>query len=68
MQALQERFRAQNCHAILLEVAVNNHAALAFYKKHGFSVLKTLRRYYPGGLDGLLMGKNIGARRPSAGL
>ena len=59
IEALQDRFRALSCRAILLEVAVNNHTALAFYKKHGFSVLKTLRRYYPGGLDGLLMGKNI---------
>lgn len=59
LEALQERFRALSCRAILLEVAVNNRPALAFYKKHGFSVLKTLRRYYPGGLDGLLMGKNI---------
>lgn len=59
MEVLQLRFLALNCRAILLEVAVNNGAALAFYKKHGFSVLKTLRRYYPGGLDGLLMGKNM---------
>jgi [ribosomal protein S18]-alanine N-acetyltransferase len=59
MAALQDRFSALSCRAVLLEVAVNNHAALAFYKKHGFSVLKTLRRYYPGGLDGLLMGKNM---------
>ena len=59
MEDLQDRFRALNCRAILLEVAVNNRSALGFYKKHGFSVLKTLRRYYPGGLDGLLMGKNM---------
>jgi Acetyltransferases len=59
MQGLQDRFRSLSCRAILLEVAVNNRSALAFYKKHGFSVLKTLRRYYPGGLDGLLMGKNM---------
>jgi ribosomal-protein-alanine N-acetyltransferase len=59
MGALQDRFRALGCRSILLEVAVNNRPALAFYKQHGFSVLKTLRRYYPGGLDGLLMGKNM---------
>jgi len=59
MQALEERLRAAGCKTILLEVAVDNRAALTFYKKHGYSVLKTLPRYYPGGLDGLLMGKTI---------
>ena len=61
MQALEERLCLSECSSILLEVAVNNIAALTFYKKHGYSVLKTLRRYYPGGLDGLLMGKRIGS-------
>jgi len=60
MNELEERFRAAQCKSVFLEVAVNNRAALAFYKKHGYSVLKTLRRYYPGDLDGLMMGKRIG--------
>ena len=59
MQALEARFRVAECQAVLLEVAVNNLAALSFYKKHGYSVLRTLPRYYPGNLDGLLMGKNL---------
>jgi [ribosomal protein S18]-alanine N-acetyltransferase len=59
MFALEERFRAADCTSAVLEVAVNNDAALRFYKKHGYSVLKTLRRYYPGGVDGLLMGKSL---------
>jgi len=60
IQAIETRFRAAGCTSALLEVAVNNDAALKFYKKHNYSVLKTLRRYYPGGLDGLLMGKRLG--------
>jgi [ribosomal protein S18]-alanine N-acetyltransferase len=60
MEAVENRFRSAGCESALLEVAVNNDAALKFYKKHGYSVLKTLRRYYPGGLDGLLMGKRLG--------
>lgn len=60
MRALEERFLSAGCRSALLEVAVNNRAALTFYKKHGYSILKTLPRYYPGGLDGLLMGKRIG--------
>ena len=59
MKALEARFASAGCRSVLLEVAVDNHSALAFYNKHGYSVLKTLRRYYPGNLDGLLMGKTI---------
>jgi ribosomal-protein-alanine N-acetyltransferase len=59
IRALEEKFRVGDCESIFLEVAVNNFAALSFYKKHGYSVLKTLPRYYPGGLDGLLMGKKV---------
>ena len=57
MHEIEKRLRSAGCDSILLEVAVNNSVAMRFYKGHGFSVLKTLRRYYPGGLDGLLMGK-----------
>lgn len=59
MKALEAKFAAAGCSSVLLEVAVNNRPALAFYNKQGYSVLKTLRRYYPGQLDGLLMGKPI---------
>lgn len=65
MKALEEKFRRADCRSILLEVAVNNFAALSFYKKHGYSVLKTLSRYYPGGLDGLLMGKSMSSEASS---
>ena len=61
MRAIEQRFQDANCKSILLEVAVNNRPALGFYKKHGYSVLKTLPRYYPGEVDGLLMGKRISA-------
>jgi len=64
MSALEQRFVASGCNSSFLEVAVNNRPALAFYKKHGYTVLKTLRRYYPGKLDGLLMGKSIAMPRP----
>jgi len=59
MHSLDERFRKAGCTSSMLEVAVNNKAALAFYKKHNYSVLKVLRRYYPNGLDGFLMGKQL---------
>jgi len=59
MKALEAKFASRGCRSVFLEVAVNNRPALAFYKKHGYSVVKTLRKYYPGNLDGLLMGKAI---------
>ena len=44
---------------VSLEVAVDNEPALSFYKKHGYSVLKVLPRYYLDSIDGLLMGKRL---------
>jgi [ribosomal protein S18]-alanine N-acetyltransferase len=64
MKKLEAGFAALGCDSLMLEVAVNNHPGLRFYKKHGFCVVKTLRRYYPGGLDGLLMGKKLSTEAP----
>jgi ribosomal-protein-alanine N-acetyltransferase len=47
------------CDYVSLEVAVDNQPALQFYKKHGYSVLKVLPRYYLDSIDGLLMGKKL---------
>jgi [ribosomal protein S18]-alanine N-acetyltransferase len=63
IQAIETRCRDLDLTSVFLEVAVNNRTALCFYEKHGYSVLKTLRRYYPGDLDGLLMGKKLRERR-----
>ena len=59
MRAAEERLGAAGCHVVFLETAVDNPAALAFYKRHGYSVLRTLPRYYPGSLDGLRMEKRL---------
>jgi ribosomal protein S18 acetylase RimI-like enzyme len=59
MQAAEENLRAGGCRVILLEVAVDNPKALAFYKRHGFNTLKTIPRYYQGSVDALLMGKRL---------
>jgi ribosomal-protein-alanine N-acetyltransferase len=45
--------------AVLLEVAVENSAAQAFYARHGYSPLRELRDYYRRGGHALLMGKNL---------
>jgi len=38
-------------------VAVDNHPAIAFYKRHGYSIVGTIPRYYLGSLDALRMEK-----------
>ena len=57
--AAEERLRAAGCSIVSLETAVDNHAALAFYKRHGYSVVGTIPRYYQGSLDALKMGKQL---------
>lgn len=59
LTAAEEKLREAGCEYISLEVAVDNSRALRFYKKHGYSVLKTLPRYYMDSVDGLLMGKRF---------
>ena len=59
LEAAEARLREQGCTRVLLEVAVDNAAAIAFYKRHQYAVLKTLPRYYLGTLDALLMEKKL---------
>ena len=59
IKSAEERLRKAGCKSVLLETAVDNLKALSFYKNHGYSVLKSLPRYYMNSLDGLLMGKSI---------
>jgi ribosomal protein S18 acetylase RimI-like enzyme len=56
---IEERLQRTNCDRIYLEVAVDNHAAISFYKRRGYSIMKTLPRYYDNELDGLRMGKKL---------
>ncbi len=51
--------RSAQCTLVKLETAVNNAAALAFYKRHGYFIVKTIPRYYPDGLDALVLQKNL---------
>ncbi len=65
MSALEEKFLAAGCGAVVLETAVDNAAAIRFYKKHGYTVLKTIPRYYMDMLDALLMGKKLKRVEPA---
>ena len=59
LNSAEAELKEAGCDYISLEVAVDNERALRFYKAHGYSVLKTLPRYYQGSMDGLLMGKSL---------
>jgi [ribosomal protein S18]-alanine N-acetyltransferase len=55
--AAEERLRLSGCRSVGLETAVDNLAALAFYKRHGYSVVRTWPRYYSNGVDALVLKK-----------
>lgn len=57
LKAAEDRLRRLQKEGVVLEVAVDNLPALTFYKRHGFSVVKTIPRYYSNGLDALEMAK-----------
>ena len=59
IRSAESALKQAGCDYVSLEVAVDNQSALAFYKKHGYSVLKVLPRYYLDSLDGLRMGKKL---------
>jgi ribosomal-protein-alanine N-acetyltransferase len=42
---------------ILLETAIDNAPAIAFWQRHGYRIEATLQRYYAGGLDAYEMRK-----------
>jgi ribosomal-protein-alanine N-acetyltransferase len=55
----EDRLRAARCHYVFLETAVDNRTALAFYKAHHYNVIKTIPRYYAGGVDALVLKKDL---------
>ena len=59
LRGAEERLRAGGSSAIGLETAVDNLSALAFYKRHGYSVVRTWPRYYSNGVDALVMRKAL---------
>jgi ribosomal-protein-alanine N-acetyltransferase len=51
--------RAVGSGSVELETAVDNLSALSFYKRHGYSVIRTYPRYYPNGIDALVLKKEL---------
>ncbi len=59
MAEAEQRVKSAGCKAVYLEAAVDNSAARAFYGRHGYSVLRSLPRYYNNETDGVLMAKRF---------
>jgi ribosomal-protein-alanine N-acetyltransferase len=60
LRTAEERLRGAGSRAVGLETAVDNLAALSFYKRHGYCVIRTWPRYYSNGVDALVMKKELG--------
>lgn len=59
LSAAEERLKAARCRSVELETAVDNISALSFYKRHGYSVVRTFPRYYSNGVDALVLEKEL---------
>jgi len=59
LSTAEDRLRATPCDSVVLETAVDNAAALAFYKRHQYSVVKTIPRYYSNGVDAFVLEKEL---------
>jgi [ribosomal protein S18]-alanine N-acetyltransferase len=60
LRGAEDRLRFARCRVVELETAVDNVAALSFYKRHGYNVIRTFPRYYSNGVDALALEKNLG--------
>jgi ribosomal-protein-alanine N-acetyltransferase len=57
LQQLESNLASRGVRSVLLETAVDNEAAVAFWQRHGYRIEATLRRYYLGHLDAYEMRK-----------
>lgn len=59
LETAETRIRANGCSVVSLETAVDNAAAIAFYKRHDYNVVRTIARYYSNGVDALVLEKDL---------
>jgi ribosomal-protein-alanine N-acetyltransferase len=59
LAAAENRLREQGCAWVFLETAVDNEAAMSFYKRHGYFLVKTAPRYYATGVDAFVLKKDL---------
>lgn len=63
MQEIETRLQVDGCETIFLETAVDNTAAIKFYKRLGYFIVKTIPRYYLDKIDALMMSKDLRAKQ-----
>ncbi len=63
LRTAEDRLRLGGARAVGLETAVDNLSALSFYKRHGYSVVRTWPRYYSNGVDALVLKKQLEEKR-----
>lgn len=59
LNAAEVSLRAAHCRSVRLETAVDNLAALAFYKRRGYFLERTVPHYYSNGVDALILRKDL---------
>jgi ribosomal protein S18 acetylase RimI-like enzyme len=57
LQKLESNLALRGVRTILLETAIDNEAAVAFWQRHGYRIEATLKRYYLSRLDAYEMRK-----------
>lgn len=66
LKAAEARLLVAGCRGVVLETAVDNKAALSFYKRHGYFVVKTVSNYYSNGVDAFVLHKDLQRPEPKA--
>lgn len=59
LAAAEDWLRNAKCFRVRLETAVDNHAAHAFYERHGYVRVGKIAKYYENGLDAYSMEKKL---------
>ena len=59
LEHAEVKLRSLGCACVRLETAVDNVSALTFYKRSGYTVIKTIPHYYSNGRDALLLEKHL---------
>jgi len=60
---MEQHFAFHEIQAVLLETAVDNETAIAFWQHHGYRSEAVLKRYYLGRIDAYEMRKRLPAQR-----